>query len=88
MNQIKPLPEKIVQKIINTKNIWFFEEGQKNGGVGEKLAGELMQYSYKGSYRLIAVDNKFVEQAKISELMEKYRLSKNQMINIISEEIK
>lgn len=86
LNQIKPLPSGLIKKILNKKKIWFFEEGQRNGGIGEKVASELLQSDYKGKYSLTAIENKFAEQAHISELLKIYKLSQDEMINKISGE--
>ena len=60
--------------------IYFFEEGIRSGGVGEKLASLLMQCGYKGEFALTSIEDKFVEQAKINELLDAYKLSKNEII--------
>lgn len=86
LNQIKPLPTELIEKLVSKKNIWFFEEGQKSGGVGEKLAGELLLAGYKGVYKLTAIENKFVEQASVDELLSIYGLNKEKMIKKISGE--
>lgn len=87
LNQIKPLPEGFIDKIKSSKKIWFFEEGQHSGGVGERVASALLENGYKGCYSLTAIENKFAEQAKISELMEIYKLNKDEIIKKISGEI-
>lgn len=83
-NQIKPLPDGLTEMIIQKENIWFFEEGQKSGGVGQKLASQLLQAGYKGNYYLTAIEDKFVEQAGVNELLDIYGLSKEKMIKKIS----
>ena len=84
LNQIKPIPAEFLDIIIKKKNIWFFEEGQRNGGIGEKVASELLIRGYQGKYRLTAIENTFVEQASTAQLLEKYMFSKNQIIKKIS----
>ncbi len=87
LNQIKPIPDAAFKKALSYGNIYFYEEGIKNGGIGETFAAELLQQGYKGSFRLTAIENKFVEQAKISELLETYKLNKNEIIKKLSGEI-
>lgn len=87
LNQIKPLPEMAFSKSLKFSKIYFFEEGIKSGGVGEKFASTLIQRGYKGLFNLTAIEDKFVEQAKISELLELYKLSKNEIIKKISGEM-
>lgn len=87
LNQIKPLPKKLVEMIFDKKNIFFFEEGQRSAGVAEKLGSVLMEKGYKGCYQITAVEDKFVEQASIKELLSIYSLDKNAMINKIRENL-
>lgn len=87
LNQIKPIPETVFEKASKFKKIYFFEEGIKSGGVGEKFASELIQNGYKGSFSLTAIEDKFVEQAKTEELLDAYKLSKYEIIKKISGEI-
>ncbi len=75
LNRIRPIPEEALDFALGAENIFFFEEGVKSGGIGEKLAAELLENGYKGRYSLTAVNDEFVKQATISELYDKYGLS-------------
>lgn len=86
MNKIKPIPEKVVEMLMKTEKVFFFEEGIISGGVGEKIALMLLEKGYKGKYSLTAVNDEFVEQSSVNEQMEKYKLDKNSMIKKVSEE--
>ena len=86
LNQIKPLPTVAVNKLLGKEKIYFFEEGQKNGSIGEKLASELLERGYTGRFSLTAIDNKFVEQATVNELLSAYGLDSESMINKIKGE--
>ena len=86
LNRIKPIPEDVIDICKCFDNVYFFEEALKSGGIGEKLAFELLSRGYKGNYRLTAVEDKFDGQATIDELLEEYKLSSNAMIKIISED--
>ena len=68
------------------KGVFFCEEGQKSAGVAEKLGAILLEKGYKAKFSVAAVEDKFVEQASISELLSKYGLDKKAMIKKISEE--
>lgn len=85
LNRIKPIDEEAVKTVMNSKNIFFFEEGIKNGGIGETFGAVLSENGYKGNYRLTAVNNEFVEHASVSRLYEKYSLDADGMYNICSE---
>ena len=86
LNLIKPIPEGVIDLLLGRKRVFFFEEGQKSAGVAEKLGITLLEKGYKGKYSITAVEDKFVEQASINELLSKYGLDKEAMIKKLSEE--
>lgn len=83
INKIKPLSVSIVEEIRKSKKAFFFEEGIKSGGVGEKLGAMLIENGYKGEYRITAVEDEFVAHASVSRLMERYGLDADGMMKII-----
>ena len=87
LNKIKPLPQEAVEILFEKKHVFFFEEGLRSGSVGEKVGSMLLEKGYNGTYKLIAVEDKFVGQATVDELLKEYKLDTNSIINIVSEEI-
>ncbi len=85
LNQIKPIPEEIITMLINKKKVYFFEEGMRSCGVGEKLGCMLLEAGFTGVYSLTAVNDKFAPQASISDLLAQYKLDKDSIINKILE---
>ncbi|MCM1363546.1 MAG: 1-deoxy-D-xylulose-5-phosphate synthase [Faecalibacterium sp.] len=85
LNKIKPIPKEAIEIIKVKKHVYFFEEGLKSGGVGEKLALILLEKGFKGEYHLTAVEDKFVSQATVSELLQEYKLDTQGMVDIIGE---
>ena len=85
LNQIKPIPEDIINMLKEKKNVCFFEEGMKGGGVGEKLGFMLLERGFKGSYSLTAVNDKFAPQASIYDLICMNKLDTESIINKIME---
>ena len=85
LNQIKPIPEDVFALLMNKKNIFFFEEGMRNGGIAERLGSMLLERGYCGKYRIRAIENKFVEQASVSELLSIYGLDSKSMIEFTGE---
>ncbi len=86
LNKIKPVPDEAVEKIARCEKVFFFEEGFKSGGVGEKTAYLLLEKEFHGKFKLIAVEDKYVCQAPVSELLSEYCLDTKSMIRIIREE--
>lgn len=74
LNKIRPIDGEAVDAVMSSKHILFFEEGVRSGGIGEKFAATLLQKGYKGTYDLTAVDDCFVKQAKVDELIEMYEM--------------
>lgn len=80
LNIIKPIDEQICDILKNTKNILFYEEGIKSGGVGEIFASVLKENNIDADYKHICVDDEFIKQASVSRQLEKYSLDKKSII--------
>lgn len=85
LNRIKPVDPEAIKEVIDAKHIFFYEEGVRSGGIGEKFAAELLQHGYKGSYDITAVEDCFVKQAKVPELIKQYGFDSESMVNKIVE---
>lgn len=85
LNQIKPIPNRIFDMLSEKKEVYFFEEGMKSGGVGEKLGSILMEKRFNVKYSITAVEDRFVEQASIADLISLYKLDTQAIINKITE---
>lgn len=85
LNQIKPIADSVYDILIDKKHIYFFEEGIRSGGIGEKLGSALLEKGYCGKYRIRAIEDKFVEQAGVDELLEAYGLNCDAMIKFTGE---
>lgn len=57
LNMIKPFSEKAVEIAMNYKRVFFFEEGIRNGGVGERFGFSLYQSGFQGKFDLTAIEN-------------------------------
>lgn len=85
LNRIKPIDCQAVKSVLEAGNIYFFEEGIKSGGIGETFGELLLENSYKGEYRITAIDEQFVPHAPVSKLYEEYELDADGMYKICSE---
>lgn len=83
LNRIKPIDPEAVRSISDAKSIFFFEEGVRSGGIGEKLAAELLENGYKGKYSITAVEDCFVKQAKVQQLIRDYGFDSQSMVDKI-----
>ena len=87
LTKIKPLPEGAIDAALGCRNVLFFEEGMKNGGVAEEFASKLLEKGFEGKYRITAVDGEFVSHASVNRLMEKYSMSPEKMALLTEKEV-
>lgn len=87
INKINPLPEGAVESACGCKNVLFFEEGMRSGGVAEGFATELIEKGFEGRYSITAVDGEFVSHASVERLMEKYSMSPEKMALLTEKEV-
>ncbi len=83
LNKIKPISEGVVDAVADCSDIFFFEEGMKNGGVAEGFASMLYEKEFNGKYKITAVDGEFVSHASVDRLLEKYSMSADKMAQMI-----
>ena len=83
--RVKPLDKNCVHDVCGAKLIYFFEEGIRQGGIGETFAAMLDSVDYAGTYRLRAVDNTFVTHASVSRLLEMLGLDEQGMYSAVRE---
>ncbi len=84
LNRIKPIDEDAVNAVVDAKKIFFFEEGVRSGGIAEKFASLLLEKGYKGTYDITAVNDCFVKQAKIPELLRQFGFDCESIVEKIS----
>lgn len=87
LNHLKPL---IVPNEINKyKQILFFEEGIKTGGISEQFLTLLTENGWKGSYEIVAVDDCFVQHSNVEQALESIGLDtisiKNKIISMFGD---
>lgn len=79
LNQIRPLPDGALTRMLQAKHIFFFEEGLRSGGVGEQTALRLLENGFSGDFRLTAVPDEFVPQASVAQQLCQYGLDAESM---------
>ena len=81
--RIKPIDPGAIDALCGCKRIFFFDEGVRSAGVGEKTAELLLENGYTGGYHLCAVNDCFVPHADVASQMEQCGLSAEQMIKTV-----
>lgn len=81
MHTIKPLDEAaIIKSVSKTKCVVTAEEHQRNGGLGESVAGVLAR-SLPAPIEMVAVNDSFGESGTPGELLEKYGLAPKDIVS-------
>jgi len=84
IHTIKPLDDKIIlDSVAKTKCIVVAEEHQKLGGLGGSIS-TLLAEKFPAPIEFVAVDDKFGESGKPSQLMEKYGLSASNIVSKVN----
>lgn len=83
LNRIKPVPKAAVYAAMQSPEIYFFEEGQRFGGIGETFADKLYKYGYAGKYVNTGVRGEFCAQNTVAELLHEHQLDAEGMARVI-----
>ena len=86
LNRIKPVSRLAVERVLGCKKVFFFEEGQRFGGIGETFGDKLLTYGYNGKFTNVGVEGEFPCQNSVKGLMKHYFLDCDGIITKISEE--
>lgn len=74
LNKIYPINKDIFEILNSYKNIIFFEEGIKSGGIAEHIGSGLNESGYKGNYVINAIESEFIPAGKTEDILKKYHL--------------
>lgn len=85
LNVIKPIETEAIKESLSFKNIIFFEEAIKSGGVAQKFGFALFGENYKGNYKAVAVPDEFVEHDSVDNQLKKYKLDLGGMVSEVLE---
>ena len=88
LNKIKPLDIESINYASGFKNILFFEESIKLGGIGEHFGFNLFQNGFKGKYIINAINNIFVQHASVGEILKDLNMDTEGMIDVVLRECK
>ena len=80
LNKIYPLSDDCFNVIKAFKEVHFFEESIKNGGIGELCAARLLEDGFRGKYKIHAIDGKFVPCAAVSSAIKLNGLDSESML--------
>lgn len=67
--RIKPINPEAVRFATGFRRVHFFEEGMRNGGVGESFESELYKMGFGGKYGLTAIEDTFISHSKDTQAL-------------------
>lgn len=73
-----------MNRVLGCEKIFFFEEGQRFGGIGETFADKLFKYGYTGAYKNTAVEGEFPAQNSVNGLLKHYKLDAEGIAGVVS----
>ncbi len=88
INRIFPISDEIIDMILQYNKIYFFEEGIKNGGIGQKIMCRAYEKGFRGVFDITAIDDEFVKAADVENQIIKYGLDRKSVSDRISNENK
>ncbi len=74
LNRIYPIGIDLVEKLKEYKQIHFFEEGIRSGGIAEHVGSMLLEAGFGGEYAVYAIDGEFVPSMGVGRALQKYGL--------------
>ncbi len=83
LNKIYPLSDDLIKNVSQFDEVYFFEESEKSGGIGESMAARLLENGFSGKYSHHAVENRFVSAAETTESLRECGLDKDSIINAL-----
>lgn len=81
LNRVYPISEEAIKIIGNYKDVHFFEEGIRSGGVGEHVASALLENKSDCNYVLHAIDGVFVSQQTTAEALKEFGLDTKAIVS-------
>ncbi len=83
LNKIYPLSRDIIAAVLGFEEIHFFEEGVKNGGIGEHLLSQLKNTGFNGKFYIHAIDNKFIPASSVKNAIKDLGLDLDSMLEVL-----
>lgn len=83
LNKIKPIDFKVFDALKNVKDVFFFEDGIRSGGVGECFASLMIENGIGAKFTHICVKDEFIKQASVESQLKKYHLDTKSIIHTV-----
>ena len=87
LNKITPIPEEAVKAVMDSKKVFFFEEGMKQGGIAEGFTSLMADMGFRGEVNITAVDNAFIPHGSMKQLLSEQQLDRDGIISVITDSL-
>lgn len=87
LNKIKPIATGAVSAVLDSSDVFFYEESEMSGSTGEIFNMMLTNAKFKGNFILKAIDDKYVSHASTEILLNKFGFDAQSIADYISEVI-
>lgn len=87
LTRIYPIPDEAVRIASGYKKLFFFEETEKSGGIGEKMLLALNENGFSGRFFLTAIDNRFVAASDVDQQIEECGLDRGSILKKIQDNL-
>ena len=85
--KIKPISDDAVFFASRFGEIWFFEEGVKNGGIARNFSDLVVLRGFRGSYHIKAIGDEFVKQMTVNKALAMLKLDSQGMTDVILKDL-
>lgn len=82
LNRIHPIDDALIKEIATYERVLFFEEGIRDGGIGEQLATRLLEQNSRCAFSLYAID-RFVPCAKTKAVLSHWGLDQESVMKAL-----
>lgn len=85
--KIKPVNQVAVFFASRFREVWFFEEGVKNGGIARNFADLIVLRGFHGIYHIKAIGDEFIKQMSVNEALSMLKLDEKGMAELITKDL-
>lgn len=86
LTRITPISPAVLTILMRYRRVIFAEEGIYTGGIGQQVGSLLMENGFTGSYRVLAIRNRFVGHGDVPSLLAGLRLNAAAIRDILNQE--
>lgn len=87
LNRIRPIDPGAVLEVCKAAHVFFFEEGIRQGGIGETFSSMLLEHTFPGKFLLYAIDDTFLKHASVKETLHSLGLDAEGMELTVAREL-